>query len=184
MQSHMKKIFLAASIIAGTSLIGIGVGYYYISSDHMIYDYDERIDKKPIVDLFDSDRYWLTASPDYPVEYMLKYKAPTKDPLSIGRLHIKVLREHDKFIGFTAYYMLFDNEAKLLFVAVNPEFRGKRYGERLLKYAIKDLKSMGARYIRLTTRTTNLQAQRLYNRVGFKETSRDEEGYVYFTYTI
>ena len=57
----------------------------------------------------------------------------------------------------------------LLFIDVNPEFRGKeqRYAERLLRYAIDQMKMMGAASVELVTRTDNEPAQRLYKRVGF-----------------
>ena len=100
----------------------------------------------------------------------------------MGRLRIKVLREHDAFVGFTAYYMKTSDLGLLLFLAVNPEFRGKGYGDMLTRYALNDLIRVGAKRIRLVTRTCNIPAQKLYKRVGFKETSRDDEGFVYFEY--
>ena len=71
----------------------------------------------------------------------------------------------------------------LLFLAVNPEFRGKQkgYAEKLLKYALGEMKMMGAEYVQLCTRVNNLPARGLYRRVGFHEISEDD-GFVYFQY--
>ena len=116
---------------------------------------------------------------------MLKYRAPSQDLKYIGRLNIKVLREKEKFVGFTAYYMKEPGFGFLLFLAVNPEFRGKEkgYAEKLLKYALGKLKEVGAHYVQLCTRIDNERAQRLYRRVGFYEISKDD-GFVYFQYDL
>jgi ribosomal protein S18 acetylase RimI-like enzyme len=55
--------------------------------------------------------------------------------------------------------------------------------KKLMQFALDDMKRLGAKKISLVTRTSNLSAQKLYNRMGFKETYRDE-GYVYFDYKV
>ncbi len=61
--------------------------------------------------------------------------------------------------------------------------RGKGFAQKLMQYAIDDMRRLGAKKITLITRTSNTSAQKLYNRIGFKEIYRDE-GYVYFEYRV
>jgi ribosomal protein S18 acetylase RimI-like enzyme len=148
-----------------------------------IIDFNDARDTKEILKIFERDRYWLLASEDYSPEFMLKYRAPNQDIKYMGRLHIKVWWEQDKFVGFSAYYMKTPTDGFLLFLDVNPEFRGKDkgYAEKLVKYVLGQLRSMGAEQVQLCTRTDNMRAQKLYNRVGFYEISRDN-GFMYFQY--
>lgn len=155
-----------------------------MSKQYSISDFDDKRDTQEIVKIFDRDMYWLVASPEYfSVEFMLKYRAPIQELRYTGRLKIKVCRTQDRFVGFTAYYMETARQGVLLFLDVNPEFRGKHkgYAEKLLRYALADLKTMGARQVKLVTRTDNQPSQGLYKRVGFYETSRNN-GFVYLQY--
>ena len=112
--------------------------------------------------------------------FMLKNRAPNmRDSRYFGKLNIKVLRENDQFIGFVAYYMKNFFIGQLLFLAVKPEFRGKGYAQKLMQYAIEDLKKQGATMITLVTRTSNVAAQAVYKKAGF-HVSHEEDGYVYF----
>ena len=180
--THRKIKILA--LILGLSA-GATALYYYgpqrtqQTPDSIIPFQDDR-DTTEILDIFEKDRYWLVSSEDYSPEFMLKNRAPNKhDSRYFGKLIIKVLRENDQFIGFTAYYMKNFCTGILLFVAVKPELRGKGYAQQLMKHAINDLKRQGASIITLVTRTTNESAQKLYKRLGFT-VSYEEDGYVYF----
>lgn len=180
-RSVWKKWRIGAAIF--TMSLGAGIFYYLSIPRGPIYDFDPARDTQDILQVFERDWYWLVSSDDYSPEFMLKYRAPGRNPLYIGRLRIKVLRENDAFVGFTAYYMKTSDLGFLLFLAVDPEFRGKGYGDTLTRYALNDLIRMGTKRIRLVTRTDNIPAQKLYSRMGFRETSRDDEGFVYFEYT-
>ncbi len=175
-----KKIIIGLLFMCA---VGAGVLYYVSVSHSPIYEFDEKRDTQPILKLFHENWYWLVASSDYSPEFAFKYRAPSQDPRYLGKLRVKVLREKNTFIGFVAYYMKTETEGKVLFLAVKTAARGKRYGQQLLQYALDDLiNNMGAKIIKLVTRTNNLRAQKLYNRAGFKETSRDDEGFVYLKY--
>ena len=115
----------------------------------------------------------------YSPEFMLKYRTPDKNPRNYRTLIIKVLREGDKTAGFVAYYKLNSFTYKLLYLAVDKDFRGKRYGMRLAKYAIQDMFARGGKIIKLVTRVKNKKARSLYKKLGFKETLI-EDGFVYY----
>ncbi len=179
---------ISVVLLVCVAVFGLGPGTWYMFTKQTgpIYEFNYDRDRQPILDIFNQNWYWLISSDDYSPEFMMKYHAPNHyDPAYVGKLQIKVLREkiqnEDTFIGFVAYYLKKPTEGQLLFLAVRPEFRGKRYGEQLINYALADLKKRGAKVVKLVTRTTNENAQKLYTRVGFKETSR-EDGYVYFEY--
>lgn len=153
-------------------------------SSRLIYDLNINHDTQPILDLFASDSYWLDANYDTTQEKyrrMLTYGYVDDNPMYPGKLKFKVLRDHGTFVGFTAYYKINARVGKILFVAVHPQMRGKRYGEVLVKTALEELKKLGATQVELVTRTSNHAAQKLYKRSGFYETFRDAD-YVAFGY--
>lgn len=178
-----KKLILGCGILLAAC--GAGFSYYYFSIPRgPIYEFNPKRDTQDIVNLFEHERYWVTAVPDSSPQFMLKYRMPYKNPLYTGKLRIKVLREKNEFVGFITYYMdAFDKTLGHIFImAVEPAFRGKSYGKKLLAFALNDLQSMGAKKVQLVTRTTNIPAQQLYERAGFVETGRTEDGFVYYEY--
>lgn len=160
--------WLAAIVLAASLAV---VGWWFINrSPVQEFNYDR--DAKEILKIFDRDRYWLTTSSDYSPEFMLKTRSPNPyDIRYYGQLHIRVLWEKGSFVGFTAYYMKTPTLGFILFMDVNPEFRGKRYGEILMRHDFAALKRMGATRVELFTRTNNERALKLYKRVGMVETS-------------
>jgi ribosomal protein S18 acetylase RimI-like enzyme len=179
-----KKIINAAAIIIGLSTAG-AVIYYHLPQpatpflNEKVLVFDEKRDTQAILDIFKDDWYWLVSSDDYSPEFTLKNRAPNKDPRYFGRLSIRVLYDQDKFVGFICYYMKNFFMGQILFIDVKKEFRGKGFAQRLMKYAIADLKNQGATMINLVTRTSNLDAQRVYKKLGFTVTL-EEDGFVYF----
>lgn len=177
-----RKLTWLYAAIVGVFLVAAGTGVYYYQHYQQgpIYEYIYDRDAADIKDLMTLDWYWLISSPDYQVDFMLKNRAPNhKDPRYFGKMNIKVLRINDAFAGFVTYYKKSAYEGSVLFLAVRPEFRGKRYAQMLLDYAVEQLKQQGALYVRLVTRTNNLKAQAVYKRDGFDELGRDDE-FVYY----
>ncbi len=173
--AYIHKKLLQGLLLACVIAVICFAAFFYFRNPYGIYTYNQIRHEKPLLELFAADKYWLTANPDYSPEYMLKYKAHTTNLSSVGRLKIDVLEEANKFVGFVAYHLK-DNEphvGKVLFLAVGKEFRGKKYGEKLLQHAISELYKMGAKTIGLATRVENYSAQNLYWRAGFVQTSSD-----------
>lgn len=175
-----KKVIFSG--IVGV-FFSIAFFYYALTPQGSIYDFEPRRDTQEILAIFDQNWHWLISSEDYSPEFMLQHRAPNKDPLYVGSLHIKVLYEKDKLVGFTAYYMKKKQLGQLLFLAVGKAFRSKGYGEQLVWHALKDFARMGASRVQLVTRTTNFPAQRLYRRIGFQQISKHlDDGFVYFEF--
>lgn len=179
-RSSLSKLLVGIALT--TAIVG-GVYYYQTHvQEEPISEYQEARDKAEILALFKSDWHWLTASDDYDPVFMLDNHAPNKrDARFYGKLQIKILREQNQFLGFVAYYQKTLAEGQILFVDIKPEFRGKRYAEKLMRYAENELRKMGVSMINLVTRTTNHRAQALYNRLGYIVIERDDVGgFVYF----
>ena len=61
------------------------------------------------------------------------------------------------------------DEAHITTIAVEPAFRGQHIGERLLVGLIDAGVERGARWMTLEVRKSNLAAQALYRKYGFRE---------------
>jgi ribosomal protein S18 acetylase RimI-like enzyme len=188
----MKKI-IRISIVALCIALGAGAAYYIrhvATSDTAIAsspqaadvitidEYNEERDERAIKNLFHDDYYWLYPDTSYDVEshmgFTLKYRAPNENPLYVGTLQVKVLHVNGKFAGFTAYHLETVTRYRLLFLAIHKDFRKRGFGEKLARYAVEEMKKMGAQTIVLVTRVNN-PAQNIYRRIGFEETSHDNE---------
>lgn len=78
-----------------------------------------------------------------------------------------VARERDKIVGYAGLWLMVD-EGHITTFAVLPEHRRKRIGERLLQRLFDVAQDMGAEWLTLEVRVSNLPAQRLYEKYGFK----------------
>lgn len=158
-------------------LTAIAGGAWYVATNRgPIYEFEYDRDAPGILNIFDTDWYWLVAeSREYfSPEFMLKYRAPKQNRFLSGRMQIKVLRDpKDQLIGFAAYYPKTKDTWFFNFLAIKPEFRGKRYADKLMQYALDDMKAKGAKEVSLITRPSNKAAQSVYRRFKFKETFND-----------
>lgn len=79
-----------------------------------------------------------------------------------------VLAETEKgIVGFCGMWLILD-ECHVTNIAILPEERGKKLGERLMKAAIEVAKSQGAKLMTLEARVSNQVAQNLYRKLGFQ----------------
>ncbi len=188
MNSTHRRLLLVALLILGS---GIGATIWYAryhtqvaAAPLTIMDFDTERDKSFILDIFKNDWYWLVSehSTDFSPEYMLQNRASSKAPEHVGNLTIKVGYVDQEPVGFVAYYKKSFYDGFILFLALRSQFRSKGYAYQLLQHAINDLKSRFVTKIRLVTRTVNAPAIKLYTGIGFRETDRDDEGFVYFQY--
>jgi ribosomal protein S18 acetylase RimI-like enzyme len=174
---YKKRSFL--SFLFASALIGggINVGWYYLHrpvAEQQILDFDYERDAQSIIEAFARDRYWLTANPAHSTEYVLRNRASSEKITHLGNLTIKVAYDHGTYAGMVAYFKKKFYVGKILYLVVEPEFRSKGWGYRLLDYAMKDLAQRGALRIHIVTRPQNTAANKLYERYGFKETERDD----------
>jgi ribosomal protein S18 acetylase RimI-like enzyme len=191
-----KNRYYKIAALVLTVALGSGISYYFLRSKKeaicaqqgvTISPYLPSRDEADVVGLFERDWYWLSVneySRDH-VLFMLNTGSPNEEESRyFGKMQVQVLRDpHGAFIGFITYYMKNFYQGHILFLAVHQDFRGKRYADCLLKYAINALKNQGAKEAILLTYTPNTSGQKLYNRFGFIETHREGK-FVYYKYPI
>lgn len=74
----------------------------------------------------------------------------------------------DRLVAYAGMWVILD-EAHITTIAVEPNFRGQHIGERLLVGLIDAGVERGARWMTLEVRKSNLPAQALYRKYGFRE---------------
>ncbi|SFL97443.1 ribosomal protein S18-alanine N-acetyltransferase [Pelosinus propionicus] len=87
-----------------------------------------------------------------------------------------VMVEDGKIIGYAGMWLIVD-EAHVTNVAVLPEYRGKRLGEKLMSSLLEHAKKRGAIRMTLEVRASNTVAQGLYNKFGFTSQGRRRNYY-------
>lgn len=170
--NSIRDTFIACVLV----LCMVVIGYYGGTRYPGIYSFDKTRDMPAIMDLFKKDWYWLVAADDdYPVEFMFKYQTPDFDARYFGTLKTNVLRKGHELLGFVSYYKESDVQGIVLFLGVDDRFRRQKVGDRLLRYAVAQLKQMGAERIHLAVREQNIPARTLYERTGFHVIEYDAE---------
>ena len=81
--------------------------------------------------------------------------------------HYRVARLDGRIVAFAGIWLLLD-EAHVTTFAVDPEFRRRSIGERLLLAMVDVAIAKGAREATLEVRLSNVAARRLYEKYGFR----------------
>lgn len=79
-----------------------------------------------------------------------------------------VILVEDKLVGYVLYHV-FEDEAVILNIAIDPDYQGLSHGSHLLQQTLDMLESEGKRRIFLDVRETNLTALNVYKKLGFTE---------------
>jgi|SRR5580704_6121206 len=87
--------------------------------------------------------------------------------LSTNKLaHYFVGRFGDRVVAYGGIWVILE-DSHITTVAVDPEFRGRRFGEVLLLRLIDEAIERGAAWMTLEVRESNTVAQKLYRKYGF-----------------
>ncbi len=78
-----------------------------------------------------------------------------------------VAEYEERIVGYAGLWLIVD-EGHVTNIAVDPDFRGKRLGEKLLKTLISICIAQGGKRMTLEVRTSNHVAQKLYEKYGFE----------------
>lgn len=73
----------------------------------------------------------------------------------------------DGIVGFCGLWIVMD-ECHVTNIAIRPEQRGKKLGEKLMVAAMETAKANGAKAMTLEARVSNTIARNLYEKLGFK----------------
>lgn len=79
-----------------------------------------------------------------------------------------VAKSNNVIVGFIGIWTILD-EAHIMNIAVHPQFRNRGIGSLILEFLISKLESFGLKSITLEVRSSNIVAQSLYEKYGFKE---------------
>jgi ribosomal-protein-alanine N-acetyltransferase len=79
-----------------------------------------------------------------------------------------VARDGERIVGYAGLWLMVD-EAHITTFAVLPDARRRRIGERLLQRLFEIAHELGAEWLTLEVRASNLAAQRLYEKYGFRQ---------------
>lgn len=78
-----------------------------------------------------------------------------------------VAEENEELIGFVTYSVMYDR-AEIIDIIVDPLYRGKSYGKKLLQSAIEIINDFNCLNITLEVSKENIVAIGLYEALGFK----------------
>jgi ribosomal-protein-alanine N-acetyltransferase len=78
-----------------------------------------------------------------------------------------VARDSGRIVGYAGLWLMVD-EAHITTFAVHPDHRRRRIGERLLVRVFEMASAMNAEWLTLEVRASNLAAQKLYEKYGFR----------------
>ena len=81
--------------------------------------------------------------------------------------HYIVAKEGDHIVGYAGLWLSLD-EAHITTFAVLPDYRRRKIGERMLLALFERSEKLGAEWLTLEVRASNLPAQRLYEKYGFR----------------
>lgn len=82
--------------------------------------------------------------------------------------HYFVMENKEGIIGYGGMWVVMD-EAHVTNVAVHPDQRGKKLGEKMMRKLMDEAYALGARQMTLEVRVSNYIAQNLYRKLGFRE---------------
>jgi ribosomal-protein-alanine N-acetyltransferase len=80
--------------------------------------------------------------------------------------------EGKRRIAAMAVAWLILDEVHIATIAVEPEYRRMKIGQKLLIAILKDAQASGARHAFLEVRETNLAARKMYLKLGFEEAGK------------
>jgi ribosomal-protein-alanine N-acetyltransferase len=78
-----------------------------------------------------------------------------------------VARSGDRIVAYAGLWLMVD-EAHITTFAVHPDHRRQRIGERLLQRLFEIAAAMSAEWLTLEVRASNIAAQKLYEKYGFR----------------
>lgn len=76
--------------------------------------------------------------------------------------------EKDKVIGYVGMWIIFD-DAQITNIAVHPDFRGMKIGEKMFGFALAFAFQQGAQMLSLEVRPSNTVAKNMYRKFGLEE---------------
>ncbi len=175
-------------ILFGCVALGSAVSYrwyqqgsFSVFQDGSIRLYAGGKDRALVTKIFKENFYTLTANPDHDFDLMLERRSPNKwETKYFGKMDTYLVYDQDRPAGFISFYMQSSYIGKILFLAIDDEFRGKGYAKKLIQFALDTLKKQGAQVVKIATRTDNKAAQNLYGNFFKFVKENEEDGFIFY----
>jgi len=98
---------------------------------------------------------------------------------------VLIEKPESRLVGYLVYWRIHD-DVQINNIAVHPDYRGRGFGEAMLRSLIKNLKKEEVTFISLEVRCSNTPAISLYRKFGFEVigkrtgyyTNPDEDAYI------
>ncbi len=105
------------------------------------------------------------------LDYLLENDHIGRDIIGekIGRREFIVARQDDRRVGFLRYNYFWDDEPFMNLLWVEEESRSKGFGAQLISFWEEEMRKLGYDSVFTSTSSTNEGAQRLYRRLGYKD---------------
>ena len=162
----LHSAVLAVALLAGNATLAMESNN--LTEQVQTADYEESRDLAAIEAIFESDWNRLEASRPYDPTLAKQCLEPW--PIGAHRIKwMKVLRHHDKTIGFITYlFTPATKQADCEVGGIAPEYRKKGLAKHFLGLVIEDLKNRGASHVNLFVKKDNQIARGLYAKLGFE----------------
>ncbi len=98
------------------------------------------------------------------------------DELSAENGYYLAVKDKGRMMGYSGFRHVLD-EAHITTLAVHHKFRKKGIGTKLIEQLMKDAKAQGIKKLYLEVRQSNMPAQKIYKKLGFKVIDRRREYY-------
>jgi ribosomal-protein-alanine N-acetyltransferase len=98
------------------------------------------------------------------------------DEFSADNGHYVAIKDGGRILGYSGFRYVLD-EGHITTLAVSPKFRKKGIGTKLIAQLIEDAKVKGLKKLYLEVRQSNVAAQKIYKKFGFKVLDRRREYY-------
>lgn len=98
------------------------------------------------------------------------------DEFSAENGHYIEMKDNKKICGYTGFRHVLD-EGHITTLAVHPKYRKKGIGTKLIEQLLVDAKERGLKKLFLEVRQSNVPAQKIYKKLGFKVIDRRREYY-------
>ncbi len=85
-------------------------------------------------------------------------------------------KDNNTLIGYSGSWLILE-ELHVIIMAVHPDYRRKKIGQKLLIELINDGLKNNAKWVTLEVKVTNMEAQRLYEKFGFSVKGRRKNYY-------
>lgn len=76
-----------------------------------------------------------------------------------------VVEYKEEIVGYAGMWVVYD-DAQITNIAIDPSFRGRRFGERLFRFMFQSAVALQAERLSLEVRVSNVIAQKMYRKFG------------------